>query len=1460
MVGGRRALVAVLATTSAVLALGQSSSGVEIASAPHALPLAADFPASAGTTTRTSSDAAGNEAGGSQPMISANGRWQVFSSGAALDPDHTAGAVLNIFARNLKSEATTQLSVASAGAPNGDSSLPSISDDGRFVSFITAATNVSTPAPASGSTSLVACDRGDPIGSSLQCITLYSTATGSTQALVTGERPRLSGDGTRIAFIRRTGQVGPTELRWAVIGDGTSLHAMTDAATPPNTTPQGNPVPVTGLPPSNPIFQESDAVLTEFGTEVVFVAQLNSGDERIYSVRIGTSVSGQERLDIDPAGGFLGDEAASFEVIHFDSLATNDFATIIEFRTIVVDNSPAFAQRRATTAAALSLPTSGTGVYVVRDFFPAPTSELVSRGNPTNANPDGAPVDALAGGLSRDGRFVGFTTSMTNAHDHADQPTVTQQLVVRDLTLDANRKAAGLERIPGALVTARDASISLAAGCTQAGGASCGGTITDISMDQNGSRVSFADTGRDLVPGDSGTSIDTFVRTWQPTLANGTADLGDVQAGDSTTASIPINVSGFGPLQVGDATISGDIDEFAVEGTTCFSFVTLYDGDSCAVSIRFAPDETLGPRQATVSIASEQYSEPQEVSTVQATVVPNALTHAPGDTARTSVRNSGAQSPDGGGESMISGNGRWQVFTSTSSLTGRPSEFVENVFVRDLVDPQHTVQISLHNAIGATPTDPSRPIAVSGNPRGISPDGDSFEPSISSDGRFVSFFTQASDIVPIAPLEFEEDPDYVLVVCDRDPSNTKDAAGNPILDLPRKGTQLPNYVCFPVQSGGFFVDSRGADTSSTPRVSGDGTRITWVEDEDSSLQRARVATLSTPGGKLHAPSDFEYVPSDVPGFHNESAADNARDAGTVDQVDPTLTENGDTVAYVAGECRSFSPCDSTAVIETDLVAGISLRFDNFDGGGWFDPPSVSDNGNEVAFAHGATGDDFSKVYVATRTGSTVSAPVLASINNKGAPSAGATPVLSGDGRYLAFQTGEPTEHNGVDPPGGGCFNGSNVFCQIVARDLVKDAQRAANSQPPLASEIVSSSISTDCVAKLPPGRVCAGDDSASNPSIDETGSEIGFDTTADDIVPGDTNEINIEGPEPAEDAFVHTWRPALSASPGFGFGTVQVGAHKDKTFKVIESGFGPISLGITSIAGTNLADFTLLSTTCSGRTLNDTQQCKLKIRFAPTVAGNRSASLALPVGKNDYPRHNPNNTISYDPALLGTLTGVGKVMVVRTGQLVADPSTLDFGKRLPLAPKLTKTVTLTDTGTGSLEITDISVHDTTHPGASGDYTLDTSGCPDILLPGESCAITVSFVGHAVGNRGAELEITDDTNGGTTTTIELVARVPKPKITANPGVSPPGRVTMISGAGFAPHRMVDIGLKGFGEHAEVRANGHGEFEVGMVIFRNTPEGPQLVTAQTRGKSKTISATGPLLLAVGSVDILDLVTRH
>lgn len=91
-----------------------------------------------GTTTQVSVDRNGDPANASsdQPSISANGRYVAFSSAAS---DLVAGATngdYNIFLRDIQAGTTTLVSVSrEGGGGNGWSSSPSVSADGRYVAF-----------------------------------------------------------------------------------------------------------------------------------------------------------------------------------------------------------------------------------------------------------------------------------------------------------------------------------------------------------------------------------------------------------------------------------------------------------------------------------------------------------------------------------------------------------------------------------------------------------------------------------------------------------------------------------------------------------------------------------------------------------------------------------------------------------------------------------------------------------------------------------------------------------------------------------------------------------------------------------------------------------------------------------------------------------------------------------------------------------------------------------------------------------------------------------------------------------------------------------------------------------------------------------------------------------------------------------------------------------------------------
>ncbi len=98
-----------------------------------------------GTTERVSLDSAGTQGNYSSyyPSISTDGRFVAFASGATnLVPGDTNGAQ-DVFVRDRQTGTTERVSVDSAGAQgNGNSLGASISADGRFVAFGSAASNL----------------------------------------------------------------------------------------------------------------------------------------------------------------------------------------------------------------------------------------------------------------------------------------------------------------------------------------------------------------------------------------------------------------------------------------------------------------------------------------------------------------------------------------------------------------------------------------------------------------------------------------------------------------------------------------------------------------------------------------------------------------------------------------------------------------------------------------------------------------------------------------------------------------------------------------------------------------------------------------------------------------------------------------------------------------------------------------------------------------------------------------------------------------------------------------------------------------------------------------------------------------------------------------------------------------------------------------------------------------------
>jgi Tol biopolymer transport system component len=100
-----------------------------------------------GTTTRVSRDSAGVEGNGDSnyPSLSADGRYVAFWSNANNLVSGDTNAVTDVFVRDRQTGTTTRVSRDSAGVEGNDDSLrPSISADGRYVAFWSYATNLVT--------------------------------------------------------------------------------------------------------------------------------------------------------------------------------------------------------------------------------------------------------------------------------------------------------------------------------------------------------------------------------------------------------------------------------------------------------------------------------------------------------------------------------------------------------------------------------------------------------------------------------------------------------------------------------------------------------------------------------------------------------------------------------------------------------------------------------------------------------------------------------------------------------------------------------------------------------------------------------------------------------------------------------------------------------------------------------------------------------------------------------------------------------------------------------------------------------------------------------------------------------------------------------------------------------------------------------------------------------------------
>src|SRR5216117_3024843 len=158
--------------------------------------------ADAQTTERVSVASGGTEGNGASlsSALSADGRFVAFDSTATDLVAADTNGVSDVFVHDRQTGATERVSVASGGAQgNGSSGLigfafpPALSADGRFVAFVSSATNL-VAGDTNGATDVIVHDRQTGMTERV------SVASDGTQANNASSYPVLSADGRFVAF------------------------------------------------------------------------------------------------------------------------------------------------------------------------------------------------------------------------------------------------------------------------------------------------------------------------------------------------------------------------------------------------------------------------------------------------------------------------------------------------------------------------------------------------------------------------------------------------------------------------------------------------------------------------------------------------------------------------------------------------------------------------------------------------------------------------------------------------------------------------------------------------------------------------------------------------------------------------------------------------------------------------------------------------------------------------------------------------------------------------------------------------------------------------------------------------------------------------------------------------------------------------------------------------------------
>jgi len=196
--------------------------------------------------------------------------------------------------------------------------------------------------------------------------------------------------------------------------------------------------------------------------------------------------------------------------------------------------------------------------------------------------------------------------------------------------------------------------------------------------------------------------------------------------------------------------------------------------------------------------------------------------------------------------------------------------------------------------------------------------------------------------------------------------------------------------------------------------------------------------------------------------------------------------------------------------------------------------------------------------------------------------------------------------------------------------------------------------------------------------------------------------------------------PVASANPGIlTFSSQDLNTSSPaQVVTLTNTGTLPVTFSGASIGGTNAASFGQ-SNTC-GASLAAGASCQINVTFTPITPGQPVATLNISDSAIGSPQ------VVY---LAGATNGPG---------LVFSPPSITFASQYVGTSGLPQSVTLTNTGTATLSISNVAT-------SSSDFA-PLNACGSTLAAGGSCAIGVFFDPTVSGTRTGTLTITDNAAG------------------------------------------------------------------------------------------------------------------